>query len=175
MKYAEKLRNLKVVTTAAALEMKPEPQQFRPRAKPWNESPSPKCDHRVPEGSEVEAFPGGLMRRRRWRTRSADQADRVPANCEGWRRAEDRCAGDRCARSLRGKDSRQPGDQFIQALEDVKIKLPEALRIRVRCMARTRSWWKAAGGCSASARGRARCCWISRSRASSARYWSRRG
>ncbi len=36
-KYAEKLRNMKVVNTATALEMKPEPQQFRRGQEPQNE------------------------------------------------------------------------------------------------------------------------------------------
>ena len=64
----------------------------------------------------------------------------------------------------------------IQALEDVKIKLPDALRIKVPLHNPGRGAAREAARRSSSTRpAKASCCSTSKSRASSAPCWSRRG
>ncbi|HXB61997.1 MAG TPA: DNA polymerase III subunit alpha [Acidobacteriaceae bacterium] len=131
-KYAEKLRNLKVVTTAAALEMKPEPQQFRRGQEPQNEisiagvitglkvAKSKRSGELYAQAAledtvgkiELIAFP------QNYEKLAEKLKIDVPVIVRG---------------SLRGEEDSSPklAISSIQALEDVKIKLPEALRITV--------------------------------------------
>jgi len=131
-KYAEKLRNMKVVTTAEALEMKPEVQQFRRGQEPQNEiaiagvitglkvAKSKRSGELYAQAAledtmgkiELIVFPQGYEK-------LAEKLKMdVPVLIRG---------------SLRGEEDAAPklAASSIQALEDVKIKLPEALRIRV--------------------------------------------
>jgi DNA polymerase-3 subunit alpha len=131
-KYREKLRNMKVVTTAAALEMKPEPQTFRRGQEPQNEisiagvitglkvAKSKRSGELYAQAAledtlgkiELIAFPQSYEK-----LAEKLKID-VPVVIRG---------------SLRGEEDSAPklAISSIQALEDVKIKLPEALRIKV--------------------------------------------
>jgi len=132
-KYREKLRNLKVVDTATACEMKPEPQQFRRgQAEQGNEiqiagvitglkvAKSKRSGEMYAQASledtvgkiELIAFPQSYEK-------LAEKLKiSVPVLVRG---------------SLRGDEDAAPklAISSIQALEDVKIKLPDALRIRI--------------------------------------------
>jgi DNA polymerase III subunit alpha len=133
-KYREKLRNIKVVTTAAAVEMKPEPQVFRRGRdeQPQNEisiagvitglkvAKSKRSGELYAQAAledttgkiELIAFPQSYEK-------LAEKLKiEVPVLVKG---------------VLRGEEDSAPklAISSIQALEDVKIKLPEALRIRV--------------------------------------------
>jgi DNA polymerase-3 subunit alpha len=132
-KYREKLRNLKVVDTAAACEMKPEPQQFRRgQAEPANEIQiagvitglkvakskrsgemyAQACLEDTVGKIELIAFP------KDYEKLAEKLRIDVPVLVRG---------------SLRGEEDAAPKLSVcaIQALEDVKLKLPDALRIRV--------------------------------------------
>jgi DNA polymerase-3 subunit alpha len=131
-KYREKLRNMKVVDTATACEMKPEPQQFRRGGPEPNEisiagvitglkvAKSKKSGEFYAQASledtvgkiELIAFPQSYEK-----LAEKLKID-VPVVVRG---------------SLRGEEDSAPklAVSSIQALEDVKLKLPEALRIRV--------------------------------------------
>jgi DNA polymerase-3 subunit alpha len=133
-KYREKLRNMKVVTTAAAVEMKPEPQVFRRGRdeQPQNEiqiagvitglkvAKSKRSGELYAQATledttgkiELIAFPQSYEK-------LAEKLKiEVPVLIRG---------------VLRGEEDSAPklAISNIQALEDVKIKLPEALRIKV--------------------------------------------
>jgi DNA polymerase-3 subunit alpha len=132
-KYREKLRNLKVVDTATACEMKPEPQVFRRgQAEQGNEiqiagvitglkvAKSKRSGEMYAQASledavgkiELIAFPASYEK-----LAEKLRID-VPVLVRG---------------SLRGDEDAAPklAISGIQALEDVKVKLPEALRVRV--------------------------------------------
>ena len=132
-RYREKLRNLKVVDTVTACEMKPEPQQFRrgqDNAAPEIQIAGVITGLKVAKSKrsgemyasamledtvgriEVIAFPKDYAKL----TENLKIA--VPVLVRG---------------SLRGEEDAAPklAVTAIVALEDVKIKLPEALRIRV--------------------------------------------
>ncbi len=132
-RYREKLRNLKVVDTATACEMKPEPQVFRRgQAEPGNEiqiagvitglkvAKSKRSGEMYAQAAledtvgkiELIAFPASYEK-----LAEKLRMD-VPVVVRG---------------SLRGDEDAAPklSVSAIQALEDVKIKLPDALRIRV--------------------------------------------
>jgi DNA polymerase-3 subunit alpha len=133
-KYREKLRNIKVVDTATAVEMKPEPQVFRRGRgeQPQNEiqiagvitglkvAKSKRSGELYAQAAledttgkiELIAFPQSYEK-------LAEKLKiEVPVLVRG---------------VLRGEEDSAPklAISSIQALEDVKIKLPEALRIRV--------------------------------------------
>ena len=132
-KYREKLRNLKVVDTATACEMKPEPQTFRRRGdEPQNEiaiagvitglkvAKSKRSGELYAQAAledtvgkiELIAFPQSYEK-------LADKLKiDVPVLVRG---------------VLRGEEDSAPklAISSIQALEDVKVKLPDALRIKV--------------------------------------------
>src|ERR1700761_1567625 len=133
-KYREKLRNMKVVDTVTACEMKPEPQVFRRgrSEEPQNEisiagvitglkvAKSKRSGEMYAQASledttgkiELIAFPASYEK-------LAEKLKiEVPVLVRG---------------VLRGEEDSAPKLALsnIQALEDVKIKLPEALRIRV--------------------------------------------
>ena len=132
-KYREKLRNLKVVDTAAACEMKPEAQVFRRgQAEPQPEiqiagvitglkvAKSKRSGEMYAQATledtvgkiELIAFP------KDYEKLAEKLKIDVPVVVRG---------------CLRGEEDSAPklAVSAIQALEDVKIKLPEALRIRV--------------------------------------------
>ena len=133
-KYREKLRNMKVVDTATALEMKPEPQTFRRGRgdEPQNEisiagvitglkvAKSKRSGELYAQAAledtvgkiELIAFPQSYEK-----LAEKLKID-VPVVIRG---------------VLRGEEDSAPklAISSIQALEDVKIKLPEALRIKV--------------------------------------------
>ena len=131
-KYREKLRNMKVVDTATAIEMKPEPQQFRRGGPEPNEiqiagvitglkvAKSKKSGELYAQASledtvgkiELIVFPQSYEK-----LAEKLKID-VPVLVRG---------------SLRGEEDSAPklALSSIQALEDVKLKLPEALRIKV--------------------------------------------
>ena len=133
-KYREKLRNIKVVDTATAVEMKPEPQVFRRGRdeQPQNEiqiagvitglkvAKSKRSGELYAQAAledttgkiELIAFPQSYEK-------LAEKLKiEVPVLVRG---------------VLRGEEDSAPklAISSIQALEDVKIKLPEALRIKV--------------------------------------------
>jgi DNA polymerase-3 subunit alpha len=133
-KYREKLRNMKVVDTATAIEMKPEPQVFRRGrdAEPQNEiaiagvitglkvAKSKRSGELYAQASledtvgkiELIAFPQSYEK-----LAEKLKID-VPVVVRG---------------VLRGEEDSAPklAVNSIQALEDVKLKLPEALRIKI--------------------------------------------
>jgi DNA polymerase-3 subunit alpha len=131
-KYREKLRNLKVVDTATACEMKPEPQQFRRGGPDPTEiqiagvitglkvAKSKKSGEMYAQASledtvgkiELIAFP------KDYEKLAEKLKIDVPVMVRG---------------TLRGEEDSAPklAVSGIQALEDVKLKLPEALRIKV--------------------------------------------
>ena len=131
-KYREKLRNMKVVDTATACEMKPEPQQFRRGGPEPNEiqiagvitglkvAKSKKSGELYAQASledtvgkiELIVFPQSYEK-----LAEKLKID-VPVLVRG---------------SLRGEEDSAPklALSSIVALEDVKLKLPEALRIKV--------------------------------------------
>ena len=131
-KYREKLRNMKVVDTATACEMKPEPQQFRRGGPEPNEisiagvitglkvAKSKRSGEMYAQAVledttgkiELIAFPQSYEK-------LAEKLKiTVPVVIRG---------------SLRGEEDSAPklAISAIEALEDVKIRLPEALRIKV--------------------------------------------
>jgi DNA polymerase-3 subunit alpha len=133
-KYREKLRNMKVVDTATAIEMKPEPQVFRRGrdAEPQNEiaiagvitglkvAKSKRSGELYAQAAledtvgkiELIAFPQSYEK-----LAEKLKID-VPVLVKG---------------VLRGEEDSAPklAISSIQALEDVKLKLPDALRIKV--------------------------------------------
>lgn len=131
-KYREKLRNMKVVDAATAVEMKPEPQQFRRGGPEPNEiqiagvitglkvAKSKKSGELYAQAAledttgkiELIVFPQSYEK-----LAEKLKID-VPVLVRG---------------SLRGEEDSAPklAVSAIQALEDVKLKLPEALRIKV--------------------------------------------
>jgi DNA polymerase-3 subunit alpha len=132
-KYREKLRNMKVIDTATACEMKPEPQQFRrgqqqdaneiqiagvitglkvAKSKRSGEMYAQAALEDTVGKIELIAFPQSYEK-----LAEKLKID-VPVLVRG---------------SLRGDEDAAPklAISSIQALEDVKIKLPEALRIKV--------------------------------------------
>jgi DNA polymerase-3 subunit alpha len=133
-KYREKLRNMKVVDTATAIEMKPEPQTFRRgrSEEPQNEiaiagvitglkvAKSKRSGEMYAQASledtvgkiELIAFPQSYEK-----LAEKLKID-VPVLVRG---------------VLRGEEDSAPklAISSIQALEDVKLKLPESLRIKV--------------------------------------------
>jgi DNA polymerase-3 subunit alpha len=133
-KYREKLRNMKVVDTATAIEMKPEPQTFRRgrNEEPQNEiaiagvitglkvAKSKRSGELYAQAAledtvgkiELIAFPQSYEKL------AAKLKIDVPVVVRG---------------VLRGEEDSAPklAISSIQALEDVKLKLPESLRIKV--------------------------------------------
>ncbi len=133
-KYREKLRNLKVVDTITACEMKPEPQIFRrgsneqpqneisiagvitglkvAKSKRSGEMYAQACLEDTVGKIELIAFPQSYEK-----LAEALKID-VPVIIRG---------------VLRGEEDAAPklAISHIQALEDVKLKLPESLRIKV--------------------------------------------
>ena len=132
-KYREKLRNMKVVDTVTACEMKPEPMVFRRgQSEPQNEisiagvitglkvAKSKKSGELYAQASLEDTV--GKIELIAFSSAYEKLAEKlkidVPVVVRG---------------SLRGEEEAAPklSVSSIQALEDIKIKLPEALRIKV--------------------------------------------
>ena len=134
-KYREKLRNMKVVDTAQACEMKPEPQQFQ-----RNRQPGPD-----PNEIQIAGVITGLKVAKSKRSNELyaqatleDQAGKIELICfpKDYEKLAEKLKIDVpvvVRGCLRGEEDAAPKLSVcaIQALEDIKLKLPEALRIRV--------------------------------------------
>ena len=132
-KYREKLRNLKVVDTAAACEMKPEPQVFR------RGSPEPQNEIQVAgviTGLKVaKSKRSGEMYAQACLEDTVGKIDLI-AFPQSYEKLAERLKIDvpvLVRGVLRGEEDAAPkiAVSSIEALEDVKLRLPESLRIRV--------------------------------------------
>jgi DNA polymerase-3 subunit alpha len=132
-KYREKLRNLKVVDTATACEMKPEPQVFRRgQAEPQNE---------IQIAGVITGLKVAKSKRSGEMYAQAVLEDTVGkieliAFPQSYEKLAEKLKIDvpvLVRGVLRGEEDSAPklAVSGIQALEDVKLKLPEALRIKV--------------------------------------------
>ena len=133
-KYREKLRNMKVVDTATAIEMKPEPQTFR---RGRNEEPQNEIAIAgVITGLKVaKSKRSGEMYAQAYLEDQVGKIDLIafPQNYEKLAEKLKIDVPVLVRGSLRGEEDSAPKLSISQitALEDVKIKLPDALRIRV--------------------------------------------
>ncbi len=132
-KYREKLRNMKVVDAAAACEMKPEPQQFRRGGGP------------EPNEIQVAGVITGLKVAKSKRSGEfyaqavlEDTTGKIELICfpQSYPAMAEKLKIEVpvvVRGALRGEEDSAPklAVSGIQALEDVKIRLPEALRIKV--------------------------------------------
>ncbi len=132
-KYREKLRNLKVLDTVTACEMKPEPQVFtRGRAEPGSE---------ISIAGVITGLKVAKSKRSGEMYAQAILEDTVgkieliafPQNYEKLAEKLKIDVPVVVRGSLRGEEDSAPklAISGIQALEDIKLKLPEALRIKV--------------------------------------------
>ncbi len=132
-KYREKLRNMKVVDTVTACEMKPEPQAFRRRGEePQNE---------ISIAGVITGLKVGKSKRSGELYAQASLEDTVGkieliAFSANYEKLKDKLKIDVpvvVRGVLRGEEESAPklSVSNIQALEDVKIKLPDSLRIKV--------------------------------------------
>jgi DNA polymerase-3 subunit alpha len=131
-KYADKLRNLKVVDTATALEMKPEPQLFR-RGQQSNEN-------EIAIAGVITGLKVAKSKRGELYAQAAleDTVGRIEliAFPASYPKLAEKLKIDvpvLVRGALRGEEDAAPklAINSIQALEDVKVKLPDALRIKV--------------------------------------------
>ncbi len=134
-KYREKLRNLKVIDTATACEMKPEPQVFRRGGGGGAE----------PNEISIAGVITGLKSAKSKRSGEfyaqavlEDTVGKIELICfpQSYEKLAEKLKIDVpvvVRGSLRGEEDSAPklSVSAIMALEDVKIKLPEALRIKV--------------------------------------------
>jgi DNA polymerase-3 subunit alpha len=133
-KYREKLRNMKVVTTAQAIEMKPEPQIFR---RGRSEEPS----NEISIAGVITGLKVAKSKRSGEFYAQASLEDTVGkieliAFPQSYEKLAEKLKIDvpvLITGSLRGEEDSAPklAVSKIQALEDIKLKLPEALRIKV--------------------------------------------
>ena len=132
-KYREKLRNLTVVDTATAIEMKPEPQNFR---RGQNEQPNEIQIAGVISGLKVaKSKRSGEMYAQATLEDSVGKIELI-AFSTAYQKLAERLKIDvpvLVRGVLRGEEDSAPklAVSNIQALEDVTIKLPESMRIRV--------------------------------------------
>ena len=134
-KYREKLRNMKVVDTAAACEMKPEPQVFR---RGGQQGPDP---NEIQIAGVITGLKVAKSKRSGELYAQATLEDQVGkieliAFPQSYEKLAEKLKIDVpviVRGSLRGEEDSAPklAVSAIQALEDIKLKLPEALRIRV--------------------------------------------
>ena len=134
-KYREKLRNMKVVDTVTACEMKPEPQVFR---RGGGGGPEP---NEISIAGVITGLKQGKSKRSGEFYATATLEDTVGkieliAFPQSYEKLAEKLKIDVpvvVRGSLRGEEDAAPklAISSIQALEDVKIKLPEALRIKV--------------------------------------------
>ncbi len=133
-KYREKLRNMKVVDTAAACEMKPEPQAFR---RGRNEEPQ----NEISIAGVITGLKVAKSKRSGEMYAQASLEDTVGkieliAFPQSYEKLAEKLKIDVpvvVRGVLRGEEDSAPklAVSSIQALEDVKIKLPDSLRIKV--------------------------------------------
>ena len=134
-KYREKLRNLKVVDTATACEMKPEPQVFRRGGAP-QEPQNEIAIAGVITGLKVaKSKRSGEMYAQACLEDTVGKIELI-AFPQSYEKLAERLKIDVpviIRGVLRGEEDSAPklAISSIQALEDVKIKLPESLRIKV--------------------------------------------
>ncbi len=134
-KYREKLRNMKVVDTAAACEMKPEPQQFR-RGGPQGPDPSEIQIAGVITGLKVaKSKRSGELYAQAVLEDTVGKIELI-AFPQSYEKLAEKLKIDVpvvVRGVLRGEEDSAPklAVSAIQALEDIKLKLPEALRIKV--------------------------------------------
>jgi DNA polymerase-3 subunit alpha len=133
-KYREKLRNMKVIDTAAACEMKPEPQTFR---RGRNEEPQNEIQIAgVITGLKVaKSKRSGEMYAQAILEDTVGKIDLI-AFPQSYEKLAEKLKIDVpvvVRGVLRGEEDSAPKLALsgIQALEDVKIKLPESLRIKI--------------------------------------------
>jgi DNA polymerase-3 subunit alpha len=132
-KYREKLRNMKVIDTVTACEMKPEPQQFR-RGQQQD-------SNEIQIAGVITGLKVAKSKRSGEMYAQASLEDTVGkieliAFPQSYEKLAEKLKIDvpvLVRGSLRGDEDAAPklAISSIQALEDVKIKLPEALRIKV--------------------------------------------
>jgi DNA polymerase-3 subunit alpha len=133
-KYREKLRNLKVVDTAVACEMKPEPQVFR---RGGNQEPQNEIQIAgVITGLKVaKSKRSGEMYAQACLEDTVGKIDLIafPQSYEKLAESLKIDVPVIVRGVLRGEEDSAPklAVSHIQALEDVKLKLPESLRIKV--------------------------------------------
>src|SRR5579871_996963 len=133
-KYREKLRNMKVVDTATAVEMKPEPQVFR---RGRNEEPQ----NEIAIAGVITGLKVAKSKRSGELYAQAALEDttgkiELIAFPQSYEKLAEKLKIDvpvLVRGVLRGEEDSAPklAISSIQALEDVKLKLPEALRIKV--------------------------------------------
>jgi DNA polymerase III subunit alpha len=133
-KYREKLRNMKVVDTATAIEMKPEPQTFRRNR---NEEPQ----NEIQIAGVITGLKVAKSKRSGEMYAQASLEDTVGkieliAFPQSYEKLAEKLKIDVpvvIRGVLRGEEDSAPklAISSIQALEDVKIKLPDSLRIKV--------------------------------------------
>jgi DNA polymerase-3 subunit alpha len=133
-KYREKLRNLKVVDTVTACEMKPEPQVFR-------RGGNPEPQNEIQIAGVITGLKVAKSKRSGEMYAQATLEDTVgkieliafPQNYEKLAEKLKIDVPVVVRGSLRGEEDSAPklAVSGIQALEDIKLKLPEALRIKV--------------------------------------------
>jgi len=132
-KYREKLRNMKVVDTATAIEMKPEPQTFRRGSnEPQNE---------IQIAGVITGLKVAKSKRSGEMYAQAVLEDTVGkieliAFAQSYQKLAEKLKIDVpvvVRGVLRGEEDSAPKLSLsnLQALEDIKLKLPESLRIRV--------------------------------------------
>ena len=133
-KYREKLRNLKVVDTATACEMKPEPQVFR---RGGNDAPQNELQIAgVITGLKVaKSKRSGEMYAQACLEDTVGKIELI-AFPQSYEKLAERLKIDvpvLVRGVLRGEEDAAPklAVSSIQAIEDVKLKLPDSLRIRV--------------------------------------------
>jgi DNA polymerase-3 subunit alpha len=132
-RYREKLRNLNVIDTAAAIEMKPEPQTFR---RGQNEPQNEIQIAGVITGLKVaKSKRSGEMYAQATLEDSAGKIELI-AFSSAYQKLAERLKIDvpvLVRGVLRGEEDSAPklAVSNIQALEDVVLKLPESLRIKV--------------------------------------------
>ncbi len=135
-KYREKLRNLKVIDTAAACEMKPEPQTFR-RGRDSNAE----AQNEISIAGVITGLKVAKSKRSGEMYAQAILEDTVGkieliAFPQSYEKLAEKLKIDVpviVRGSLRGEEDSAPklAVSSIQALEDVKLKLPESLRIKI--------------------------------------------
>jgi DNA polymerase-3 subunit alpha len=131
-KYREKLRNMKVIDTVTACEMKPEPQVFRRGQEPQNE---------IQIAGVITGLKVAKSKRSGEMYAQATLEDTVGkieliAFSQSYIKLADKLKIDVpvvVRGVLRGEEDSAPklALSSIQALEDIKLKLPESLRIKV--------------------------------------------
>jgi len=133
-KYREKLRNMKVVTTAQACEMKPEPQNFR-------RGRNDEAQNEISIAGVITGLKVAKSKRSGEMYAQASLEDTVGkieliAFPQSYEKLAEKLKIDVpvvVTGSLRGEEDSAPklAVSKIQALEDIKLKLPESLRIKV--------------------------------------------